>query len=235
MVRACQPGPAPGRYYGVRAQLQRHTYVRRGSRGISRHHCPRHTASGHGHRERYSATGAPATGANPWSGPKVVQPWELTIAGVYGPGPKPWATGKGPAAVPTWATLAAVRACRSPDRYPRNVWLQGPSTAIELSGNMRVTKDLRAPFILSAALKRCVALPVITASDLCGEWARDLYWDPGTQSNAGCDGHPESLRVSCLHPRHRAGPAATLALSSTPELPQADIVSLLVLGKLRIA
>jgi hypothetical protein len=29
---------------------------------------------------------------------------------------------------------------------PRNVWLQGPSTAIELSGNMRVTKDLYAPF-----------------------------------------------------------------------------------------
>jgi len=43
----------------------------------------------------------------PGSGPQVVQPWELTIAGVYGPGPKALGTGQGgPAAVPTWGDLS---------------------------------------------------------------------------------------------------------------------------------
>src|SRR5262249_18602349 len=37
----------------------------------------------------------------PGSGPKTVQPWELTLAGVYGPGPKAVAKSKGPAQVPT--------------------------------------------------------------------------------------------------------------------------------------
>ena len=68
----------------------------------------------------------------PGSGPKRVQPWELTIAGVYGPGPKALGTGKGPATVPTWSDLSLpfVRADIQID-IPRNVWLQGPSTAIE--------------------------------------------------------------------------------------------------------
>src|SRR5207244_8778347 len=62
--------------------------------------------------------------------------------------------GKGPAAVPTWGDLSLpfVRADLQID-IPRNVWLQGPSTAIELSGNMRVTKDLHAPFILSGSIE----------------------------------------------------------------------------------
>ena len=45
-------------------------------------------------------------GANSRERTKVVQPWELTIAGVYGPGPKAIGPGKGPAAVPTWSDLS---------------------------------------------------------------------------------------------------------------------------------
>ena len=65
-----------------------------------------------------------------------------------------WCAGKGPAAVPTWHDLSLpfVRA-DIPIDIPRNVWFQGPSTAIELSGNMCVTKDLYSPFILSGSIE----------------------------------------------------------------------------------
>ena len=118
-------------------------------------------------------------------------------------------TGRGQAAVPTWHDLSLpfVRPNIGID-IPPNVWLQGPGTAIELSGNMRVTKDLYALLSSAVALKRCAAMPVITARDLRWKRARDLCWDTGTQSNAGCYSHPESLRFSCLNPRHRAGAAA---------------------------
>ena len=102
-----------------------------------------------------------------------MQPWELTIAGVYGLGPKALDPGKGPAAVPTRRDLSLpfVHADIQVD-IPRNVWLQGPGTAIELSGNMHVTKDLYALLSSAVALKRCAAMPVITA--------RDLRWRAGT-------------------------------------------------------
>src|SRR5262245_7364448 len=89
----------------------------------------------------------------PGSKPKTVQPWELTLAGVYGPGPKAVGTGKGPAPVPTWydILLPFVHADIQLD-IPRNVWIKGSGTAIELSGQMRVTKDLSQPFILSGSI-----------------------------------------------------------------------------------
>jgi len=169
----------------------------------------------------------------PGSGPKVVQPWELTIAGVYGPGPKALGTGKGPAAVPTWGDLSLpfVRADLQID-IPRNVWLQGPSTAIELSGNMRVTKDLRAPFILSGSIE--------TVRGSASYYGKRFTVESGRVTFTGTPELNPMLDVTAtqkvseyLVSIHVTGRAQqpTLALSSTPELPQADIVSLLVLGK----
>jgi len=169
----------------------------------------------------------------PGSGPKVVQPWELTIAGVYGPGPKALGTGKGPAAVPTGSdfSLTFVRADIQID-IPHNVWLQGPSTAIELSGNMRVTKDLRAPFILSGSIE--------TVRGYASYYGKRFTVESGTVTFTGT---PEinpmlditvAQRVSeylvSIHVTGRAQ-QPTIAFSSVPELPQADIVSLVVLGK----
>ena len=169
----------------------------------------------------------------PGSGPKVVQPWELTIAGVYGPGPKAVGPGKGPAAVPTWHDLSLpfVRADIQID-IPRNVWLQGPSTAIELSGNMRVTKDLHAPFILSGSIE--------TVRGHVSYFGRRFTVESGRVTFTGTPELNPMLDVTVtqtvsdyLVSIHVTGRAQqpTIAFSSTPELPQTDILSLLVLGK----
>jgi len=60
----------------------------------------------------------------PGSAPQEVQPWELTVKGVYGPGPEAVAstTGAGPA--PVAAPLPFLRADLQVD-MPQNVWIQG--------------------------------------------------------------------------------------------------------------
>jgi autotransporter translocation and assembly factor TamB len=169
----------------------------------------------------------------PGSGPKVVQPWELTIAGVYGPGPKALGPSKGPAAVPTSDDLSLpfVRADIQID-LPRNVWLQGPSTAIELSGNMRVTKDLRAPFILSGSIE--------TVRGYASYYGKRFTVESGHVTFTGTPEVNPMLDVTVaqkvsdyLVSIHVTGRARqpTIAFSSEPELPQADIISLIVLGK----
>ena len=169
----------------------------------------------------------------PGSGPKAVQPWELTVAGVYGPGPKALGTEKGPAAVPTWGDLSLpfVHADIQID-IPRNVWLQGPSTAIELSGNMRVTKNLHAPFILSGSIE--------TVRGYAGYYGKKFTVESGRVTFTGTPELNPMLDVTVvqkvsdylvsIHVTGRAQQPA-IAFSSTPELPQADILSLLVLGK----
>jgi len=169
----------------------------------------------------------------PGSGPKVVQPWELTIAGVYGPGPKALGTDKGPAAVSTSDDLSLpfMRADIQVD-IPRNVWLQGPSTAIELSGNMRVTKDLRAPFILSGSIE--------TVRGYASYYGKRFTVESGHVTFTGTPEVNPMLDVTVVQKVsdylvsiHVTGRSLqpTIAFSSAPELPQADIISLIVLGK----
>ena len=169
----------------------------------------------------------------PGSGPKVVQPWELTIAGVYGPGPKALGPEKGPAAVPTWSDLSLpfVRADIQID-IPRNVWIQGPSTAIELSGHMRVTKDLHAPFILSGTIE--------TVRGYASYYGKRFTVESGRVTFTGTPELNPMLDVTVaqkvseyLVSIYVTGRAQqpTIAFSSAPELPQTDILSLLVLGK----
>jgi len=169
----------------------------------------------------------------PGSGLQVVQPWELTIEGVYGPGPKALGTGQGQAAVPTWGdlSLSFVRADIQVD-IPRNVWLQGPSTTIELSGNMRVTKDPRAPFILSGSIETVRGHVSYFGKRFTVESGRVTF--TGTpELNPMLDVTVTQSVSDYLVSIHVAGRAQqpTIAFSSTPELPQTDIVSLLVLGR----
>jgi translocation and assembly module TamB len=169
----------------------------------------------------------------PGSGPKTVQPWELTIAGVYGPGPEALDSSQGPAAVPTRRdfSLSFVSADIQID-IPRNAWLQGPGTAIELSGNMRVTKDLSAPFILSGSIE--------TVRGYASYYGKRFTVERGHVTFTGTPEPNPMLDVivtqqvsDYLLSIHVTGRAQqpTLVLSSTPELPQTDILSLIVLGR----
>ena len=169
----------------------------------------------------------------PGSGPKAVQPWELTVAGVYGPGPKALNTAQGPSAVSRGVDdpLPFLQADLRLD-IPRNVWVQGPSTAVELSGTMRVTKAFRAPFILSGSIE--------TVRGYAGYYGKKFIVESGRVTFTGTPEINPMLDVTvtkkvsdylvAIHVEGRAQQPA-LNFSSTPELPQADIISLLVLGK----
>jgi translocation and assembly module TamB len=169
----------------------------------------------------------------PGGGQKAVQPWELTVPGVYGPGPKALSTEKGPAAGPPGGDdpLPFLQADLRLD-MPRNVWVQGPSTAVELSGNLRVTKALRAPFILSGSIE--------TVRGYAGYYGKKFNIETGRVTFTGTPEINPMLDVTVqkkiseylvsIHVEGRTQ-QPKLVLSSDPELPQADILSLLVLGK----
>jgi autotransporter translocation and assembly factor TamB len=169
----------------------------------------------------------------PGGGQKAVQPWELTVPGVYGTGPKALGTAKGQAAGAPGGDdpLPFLQADLRLD-MPRNVWVQGPSTAVELSGNLRVTKALRAPFILSGSIE--------TVRGYAGYYGKKFAIETGRVTFTGTPEINPMLDVTVvkkiseylvsIHVEGRAQ-QPTLVLSSVPELPQADILSLLVLGK----
>ena len=85
-------------------------------------------------------------------GPDTVQPWQLTVDGVYGSGPQkstpaaPVSVARQPAALPFLRADLQLE-------LPRNVWARGAGTAIELSGILTVRKELREPFVLSGTLE----------------------------------------------------------------------------------
>jgi translocation and assembly module TamB len=115
---------------------------------------------------------------------------------------------------------------------PRKVWVRGPGTAIELSGALTITKALGEPFVLGGTVETVRGF----ASFYSGRFAVD-------QGRVTFTGTPEinpvmdvtvtravsSYAVS-IHVSGRAK-SPQLHLSSTPDLPQADIVTLLVVGK----
>ena len=88
----------------------------------------------------------------PGTGHKNVQPWELTVKGVYGPGPG--AVGSGEDGAPGAAIDVPLPFLRAGIRVdiPRNAWIHGPGTAMEISGDVQLTKALQQPFILSGGV-----------------------------------------------------------------------------------
>jgi autotransporter translocation and assembly factor TamB len=164
-------------------------------------------------------------------GPDAVQPWQLTVDGVYGSGPQKVKSG---APVPVGLQQTALPFLRADLQLelPRNVWVRGSGTAIELSGVLTVTKELHEPFALSGTVETVRGF----ASFYSGRYSleRGHVTFTGTPEinplldvivTRGVSGYAVSI--------HIVGRAQSpqLRLSSTPDLPQADIVTLLVVGK----
>jgi autotransporter translocation and assembly factor TamB len=171
--------------------------------------------------------------AVPLGGPKTVQPWELTVAGVYGPGPEAAAARDGATAGPAIAAppLPFLRADIGL-AFPRNVWVQAPGTAVELGGDLRITKALAQPFILSGT--------VSTVRGFASFYGKKFNLQKGEVIFTGSPELNPVLNVTVTHTvsdyvvaAHVEGTARApqITFSSTPELPQTDILSLLVLGK----
>lgn len=168
----------------------------------------------------------------PGSGPKAVEPWELTVKGVYGPGPQAVAA-EGGAAKPLQVDvpLPFLRADIHVD-MPRNAWIQGPGTAIEISGQIDIAKKLEEPFVLSGG----IAIERGFASFL----GKRFVMKQGQVTFTGSPEINPDLDITVTHTVsnylveiHVEGKARQpqLSFSSTPELAQTDILSLLVVGK----
>jgi autotransporter translocation and assembly factor TamB len=90
----------------------------------------------------------------PTGGVETVEPWQLTVSGVYGPGPSQntLVDGEELSASHKQAPLPFLRADIKVD-MPRNVWVQGSGTAVELGGELHIKKRLREPFILAGSIE----------------------------------------------------------------------------------
>jgi autotransporter translocation and assembly factor TamB len=161
----------------------------------------------------------------------TVQPWQLTVDGVYGSGPQKATAESGALVAHQRPSLPFLRADLQLE-FPRNVWVRGPGTAVELSGTLPVTKELKEPFVLGGTVETVRGF----ASFYSGKFAID-------QGRVTFTGTPEinpvldvtvtravSGYAVAVHVSGRAK-SPQLHLSSIPDLPQADIVTLLVVGK----
>jgi translocation and assembly module TamB len=176
-------------------------------------------------RARYRLTGKLG------GGPADVEPWELTVAGVYGPGPEAASLNGQPTAVRKRVPLPFLRADLTVD-IPRNAWVQGTRMAIEVRGSMHVAKALDQPFVLDGSIE--------TVRGFASFYGKKFVLQEGMVTFTGEEEINPFLDVTVTHTVsdytvsvYVGGKARQpkLTLTSTPELPQEEIVSLLVTGK----
>jgi translocation and assembly module TamB len=170
----------------------------------------------------------------PWGGPREVQPWELTVPGVYGPGPEA-AVDYGDEAVLTEPGPGLLLPFLRVDlaiEVPQNLWVQAPRTAVELSGELRVTKELNGSFALSGTID--------TVRGYASYYGKKFEIEEGHVIFTGSEEINPHLDITVTHTVadyaisiHLEGTVnePVISFSSTPELPQTDIISLLVIGK----
>jgi translocation and assembly module TamB len=169
----------------------------------------------------------------PGGGPKAVEPWELTVAGVYGRGAPGAATtdGTGSAQAGADTMLASLRADLKID-LPRNVWVQGSGTAVEMRGDVQVTKQRNAPFIVSGTVE--------TVRGFASFYGKKFTIAQGQVTFTGSPEINPLLDVTVTRKVsdyvvtiHAGGKAQQpeIVMSSVPPLDQMDILSLIVVGK----
>jgi autotransporter translocation and assembly factor TamB len=192
----------------------------------------------HGSLQEMTATGSVtvprarvALDKLPGSTAHTVQPWELTVQGVYGPGPQASAPTAGGGPAPVAAPLPFLRADLQVD-LPQNVWIQGPGTAVELRGMLRTTKDYNAPFIVSGEIE--------TVRGFVSYYGKKFVLEKGQVTFTGSPEINPLLDVTATKKVSDYAVAIQvtgkaeqpkITLSSTPELLQEDVLSLLVIGK----
>jgi autotransporter translocation and assembly factor TamB len=179
------------------------------------------------HRARYHFDSLPG------SGPKAVQSRDLTVDGVYSSAEAAVQTPDGTlSSVPSaQAPLPFLRADVTVD-IPRNAWVQGPGTAIEVKGALSVKKDFNKPLLLSGTIEteRGFASFYGKKFDIAnGEITFNGSPDINPFLNVAATYEISDYLITIQVDERAREPKLTL--SSEPELPQADIVSLLIIGK----
>jgi translocation and assembly module TamB len=115
---------------------------------------------------------------------------------------------------------------------PRNAWVQGPGTAMEMNGDIRITKALQQPFILSGGITMVRGFATF--------YNKKFVMQEGQVTFTGSPEINPFVNITVTHTVsgyevqiHVEGQARQpkVTFSSTPELEQTDILSLLIVGK----
>jgi autotransporter translocation and assembly factor TamB len=170
--------------------------------------------------------------ALPSSGPAKVEPWELTVEGVFGAGDREIADANTPQSrqrsIPPLPFLRTDVRVKLPD----NSWVQGSGTAVEIDGDIRVNKALKRPFTVTGKLR--------TLRGFATFFGRRFIVEKGQISFTGSEEIDPLLEVEASHQvagymtyARITGKTSKPEVSfrSEPELGESDIISLLIFGR----
>ncbi|MGC1952529.1 MAG: translocation/assembly module TamB domain-containing protein [Gammaproteobacteria bacterium] len=172
----------------------------------------------------------------PATGPSEVEPWELTVAGVYGPGPEALnpagAAESNAVAAEAKADLLSFLRANIQLEMPRNVWIQGKGTAIELMGQLRLRKDRGQPVRLAGDIQTLRGFATLLD--------RRFNLAKGVVTFTGSEDINPILNITATYEVADytvyvtvtgRSQAPDIAYRSEPELTQQDILSLLIFGR----
>ena len=166
------------------------------------------------------------------AGPVSVTPGDLTVSGVYNGDPEEdAAAGELEEPEPESPVVRGLQTELSV-RLPRNAWVVGPETAVEIQGTLLVNKGSNEPFVLGGSAQ--------TVRGHVTYRGRKFDLERGRITFSGDDENRPILDVLARHEvsdytialrveGDSSRPALTF--SSSPELPEEDILSLLAFGK----
>ncbi len=166
-------------------------------------------------------------------GPAAVSDDQLTVEGVYGTGTKAKAGKDGAKPVARQADPLPFLQADVKIDMPKNVWFQAQGTAIEISSDLKVTKALQKPLILSGEIE--------TLRGFASYLGKKFTLKEGRITFTGTEEINPALDITATHKVSSYlvsirvqgdSKLPKIALSSEPEaLEEADIVSLLVFGR----
>ena len=165
-------------------------------------------------------------------GPAAVTPEQLTVEGVFGTGTTAANGANGSQPAERQTELSFLQADVTIE-MPRNIWVQAQGTAIELSGDLHVTKDLQRPLIIAGDIQ--------TVRGFASYLGKKFTVEEGRITFTGTEEINPVLDITATH--QVSGYTVTIHVQGTPKQPeiglssapenleQADIISLLVFGR----
>ena len=164
------------------------------------------------------------------AGPASVSPSDLTVSGVYGGDPEEEA-GAEEEAEPESPVMRMLQT-ELRLRLPRNVWVVGPETAVEVQGSLLVDKNFNEPFVIGGSAQAVRGFVTYRGRKFEIERGR-ITFTGADKINPILDvvgRHDVSDYAITLHVEGESR-RPRLTFSSTPDLPDEDILSLLAFGK----
>ena len=164
------------------------------------------------------------------AGPASVSPSDLTVSGVYGGDPEEEAGAKEEAEPESPVMRMLQTELRL--RLPRNVWVVGPETAVEVQGSLLVDKNFNKPFVIGGSAQAVRGFVTYRGRKFEIERGR-ITFTGADKINPILDvvgRHDVSDYAITLHVEGESR-RPRLTFSSTPDLPDEDILSLLAFGK----